>query len=169
MPCDLVHLPAIHPNLYLGSMRAAQTCAPPWMRILCVANGSTCDQCRGKRCAGAFDDVPDDFLMSKRDFDAFTVPAAEALHTALKQGPTLVHCYAGINRSSSVIAKYAIDYRNMDPDQTIAYLRQRNRTRQLPALSNFTFASYLTRQPNLLWLLLFVLLLLVFFFFLGDR
>ena len=149
MTCDIINLPKIHRNLYLGSAKAARTCAPSHMQILCVANGSTCDSCRGELCTGSFSNVPDDFFMSKRAFDSFTIPAAKKLEQALNKGPTLVHCYAGINRSCSVIAKYAMMYKKMTADEVIYYLREKNRReRHLPALSNFAFVSHLRCDTN---------------------
>lgn len=141
--CDITHLPDIDGNLYLGSMKTAQTpSCVQGMRILCVANGDTCNDCKGTSCAGTLD-VPD-APMNKAAFDAFTVPGAELLKKSLDIGPTLVHCYAGINRSASVVARYAIDYKGMRPHRVLSYIRSQNsRNRLLPALTNTSFESHL--------------------------
>lgn len=141
--CDIVHLPWIHANLYLGSMDAANNPACTGnMNIVCVANGNTCNNCAGDACTGVIqaNDVP----MDRNTFDTFTRPASEALDTSLSKGPTLVHCYAGINRSSASIARYAIEKQHKSPAKTIEYLRHSNESmRGRPALTNPTFVYHI--------------------------
>ena len=148
--CDLVHLPSIHPNLYLGSKDAAQRseCTAN-MRVLCVANGDTCDMCTGDTCAGTFH-TPD-AMVSREAFDAFSRPASLALRDSLAMGPTLVHCYAGINRSACTIVRYAIEEVGMAPEDAIQYVRKmNNQYRRIPALTNPSFTTHLMHlsQPQ---------------------
>ena len=42
-----------------------------------------------------------------------------------KNNRTLVHCYAGIQRSATFIAGYLMKYYNMTPTQAIAFIRKR--------------------------------------------
>ncbi len=40
--------------------------------------------------------------------------------------PTLVHCYAGRDRTGAVLAGYLVLYRSLEPDQAIRHVRQVN-------------------------------------------
>jgi len=42
------------------------------------------------------------------------------------QLPTLVHCYAGNDRTGAILAGYLVLYQGLEPDQAIRHLRQLN-------------------------------------------
>lgn len=63
------------------------------------------------------------------------------MHEYISNGcNVLVHCEAGINRSSFIIAKYLIDYRNIPLKDVLEMIESANREqRKAPALTNYTF------------------------------
>lgn len=144
-----VSLGKIHPNLFLGNVDAARHVArgtTPIQNLVCVASRATCQYPVAPGIEQyAFDtDIPDALRMSQREFESFTTPAAQWIREALQRGPTLVHCYAGINRSVASIVAYAMVYRGWSADDAIRYIRVQNEThRATPALLNTTFERYL--------------------------
>lgn len=78
--------------------------------------------------------------------DCELVPDVEMLHDTAemvlecsKKGPTLVHCMAGINRSSLIVG-LALVKSGMAPKDAIALIREK---RSKMCLSNETFAAWL--------------------------
>lgn len=46
-------------------------------------------------------------------------------HAFIRQAPTLIHCYAGISRSASLVIAYLISHLNMSLDDAITYCKKR--------------------------------------------
>ena len=60
----------------------------------------------------------------------------------LKLGHTvLINCYAGINRSATLITCYMILYENIKPKSAIQIIRKKNSLVKRPALTNESFVS----------------------------
>lgn len=148
-----VHLPKIHPNLYLGNVQANHMTLDgdgPAKYSVCVASDRTCGRCSetSDTCEafGGFGDTP---LMSASDFHETIDKAADAIAKQLQRGNTMVNCYAGINRSVASITAYASKHRGMGVSDTVNYIRYRNRVKRgLPALTNKTFVKHLLTSEN---------------------
>jgi len=56
-----------------------------------------------------------------------------------KQGPVLVHCYAGMQRSAAVVAMYLISTRGYTPSEAISFLRSKRSIAFYP-VANFNKA-----------------------------
>lgn len=97
--------------------------------------------------------VPIGTMVVCRPFDdAPYIPNEEMLHDTAqmilkysKQGPTLVHCAAGINRSAMVLA-LALIHDGMKPEDAIALIRTK---RSKLCLSNETFEQWLLNLKEL--------------------
>ena len=104
---------------------------------------------RKKLDYSAPDDFHDENLTTeneKQGFLGIMAKASDAIDRALKAGKkVLVHCEQGINRSVASIVFWAARYKNADVEQTIHYVRNRNkeRNKNLGALTNSTFESIL--------------------------
>jgi hypothetical protein len=67
----------------------------------------------------------------------------EQIHEALTNNlRVLVHCYAGINRSCSVVACYLVKYRNMTGDEAVRFLQTKHAdtfygVKDIPIVSEF--------------------------------
>ena len=139
-----VHLPDIHPNLWLSGADAArrmQGSQKDATRV-CVASEQTCGYCVGDRCkeVRAYD-TPD---QSPGEVRSFLDEASRAISSSLRRGATVVHCKQGINRSVASIVEYAKRFRGMDPQSTIRYIRDRNVSfRGRPAMTNILFEQVL--------------------------
>jgi hypothetical protein len=48
----------------------------------------------------------------------------EITNNFIKQGPTLVHCYAGISRSASIVIAYLMKEKKMSLNQAVEHLRK---------------------------------------------
>jgi hypothetical protein len=85
------------------------------------------------------------------DVDCLPMPNEEMLHEladlvlkCITKGPTLVHCAAGINRSSLVLG-LALIHQGMKPADAVALIREK---RSKMCLSNKTFENWLLNQPE---------------------
>lgn len=67
---------------------------------------------------------------------------AEWVNTCCETGPTLVHCQAGLNRSSLIVAR-ALMLRGWSSDKAITHLRE---VRSQACLSNASFERWLRMQ-----------------------
>lgn len=97
-----------------------------------------------------FYDVPFDSksrLLTQDRFIEIVKRGAELINNALKSSDdanVIVHCHAGINRSSASIAAYLIIYKMMDHEDVIELIRTANREqRNMPALTNPDFVAAL--------------------------
>ena len=90
--------------------------------------------------------------MRASEFNAVFSKAADLLHGQLSdpsKKAVYAHCYAGINRSVSMILAYVLRYTHIDPVAAIAYIRQVNKeARGMPALTNRTFFHHLYNFPT---------------------
>ena len=64
---------------------------------------------------------------------------ADLVAEMVEDGPTLVHCQAGINRSALVCATYLVRHTGRTPDEAISLLRER---RGEVVLANRSFEEY---------------------------
>lgn len=64
--------------------------------------------------------------------------------------PTTVHCFAGINRSASLVAAYLISQYNVSFDQAHQMLINANRKRSIQVLTNRHFVSAMREYANYL-------------------
>lgn len=69
------------------------------------------------------------------------VDAVDKYITANSSPNILFHCYAGINRSATLLAVYLIKYRGYRPADVISALEAANKKRGLPALTNPLFRA----------------------------
>lgn len=70
--------------------------------------------------------------------------ATDWIHERIGNGPLLVHCQAGINRSPTVAALYMMRTKGMTGDEAIALIREK---RSPLALANESFRDWLRNQP----------------------
>jgi protein-tyrosine phosphatase len=69
-----------------------------------------------------------DNLKQNKALLPFLEPITAAIHAELTKGrKVLVHCYAGRQRSASIIAAYLIKYSGMTVLEAINYIRAKNR------------------------------------------
>lgn len=139
-----VNLSRIHENLWVGDHK--ESLYPPnnifskWSAVLC--------------CAFCEADALTKTLVSKVFYDrqmsvdaaaSHIMEAAESLNVLLSEndGPVLVHCQAGINRSCSTCAAYAILFLGWEPLDAIEYLRMQNSSIGRPAIVNNSFEAAL--------------------------
>ena len=52
-------------------------------------------------------------------------PAVDFINDNIKNGPVIVHCMAGMNRSATVIAGYLMKYKNMTLVQAIDLIKSK--------------------------------------------
>lgn len=76
--------------------------------------------------------------------DSLLFETARMVNAFRRQGPTLVHCQAGLNRSSLVLA-LALMLEGRSADEAIAYLRER---RTPAVLCNRDFENWLRELPS---------------------
>ena len=143
---DIVILDKLDKRLYLGSELSANVVKDnkEWAIVRLGGN-----KVRKKLDYSAPDDFHDENLTTeneKQGFLGIMAKASDAIDRALKAGKkVLVHCEQGINRSVASIVFWAARYKNADVEQTIHYVRNRNkeRNKNLGALTNSTFESIL--------------------------
>lgn len=152
-----VCLPDIDPNLWLGNLDAARRAASgdlPFDAIVCTASTRTCAHAFDATGAlrpgsSAFEmDFPDSPYIDEEAFYAFVSRAAAWIHRDLSRGRrTLVHCYAGMNRSAASVVAYCLLYKKgWTYDRAVAYVSARNREeRHIRTLTNPTFRDLLRR------------------------
>lgn len=127
---SFVHLPKIHPHLYLGDMRGAH--AREWGGVLCTAGCNPPSKSPTMRYE--FHDTEDEALQSAHQAALHIKNGALLLAQLLRradrqEADVLVHCVAGINRSASTIVAYAIN-NGWSADDAIAYVREMNAKRR---------------------------------------
>jgi hypothetical protein len=129
----------IVPGMWLGNRNAALD--PSWLEqkgIKCVFN-----------CTKDIPFVPstqrkyrvpiDDNLEPEeiRNLELWSYEVVYKMTREYKTGqPMLVHCAAGMQRSAACVALFLMATRNMTPDQTIAYIRERRQIAFQPS-ANF--------------------------------
>lgn len=125
-----IHLPRIHPLLYLGDRRGAHQRL--WGGVLCTAG------CHPRGASPTvryeFHDTEDESVQNYWQATMHLKNGAMLLHQLLQKGEkenkdVFVHCVAGINRSASTIVAYAV-HRGWDVNEAIAYVRERNAERR---------------------------------------
>ena len=127
---SFVHLPEIHPRLYLGDMRGAH--AREWGGVLCTAGCNPPSKSPTTRYE--FHDTENEALQSAHLAALHIKNGALLLAHLLRradreEADVLVHCVAGINRSASTIVAYAINH-GWQADDAIAYVRKMNGKRR---------------------------------------
>jgi protein tyrosine/serine phosphatase len=60
-----------------------------------------------------------------RNLELWSVEAMVKLSRAHREGPVLVHCFAGMQRSAAIVAMYLIMMRSMDADSAMKYIVKR--------------------------------------------
>lgn len=64
------------------------------------------------------------------------------------KAPTLINCFAGINRSASLVAAYLMSVYKMPFSHARHYLIEANKKRSIDVLTNRDFVSALSRYPE---------------------
>ena len=158
---DLMHLPDLHPNLYLGSIETVESlCNQTTLQedsTHVFPDGETwrivsmidCDRPVFYQDTTFSDTIKDKSETAKQTFLKRLAKASEKLTLALNQGKTLVNCHAGRNRSVSLIVYWAKQHTNMDAKAIIQYIRDENQHRdniieRRHTLSNYVFEEWLT-------------------------
>lgn len=159
---DLMHLPDLHPNLYLGSIETVESlCKQTTLQedsTHVFPDGETwrivsmidCDRPVFYQDTTFSDTIKDKSEAAKQTFLKRLAKASEKLTLALDQGNTLVNCHAGRNRSVSLIVYWAKQHKpNMDAKAIIKYIRDKNQDRDYiraweDTLSNYVFEEWLT-------------------------
>ncbi|KAK4309430.1 hypothetical protein Pmani_018927 [Petrolisthes manimaculis] len=84
--------------------------------------------------AGVINFFEDDFIY--KTFEAYDKPThrlinifdecCEIIHTTISSGGcVLVHCIAGISRSTTIIAAYLIKHHNMNPNEAVTFIKEK--------------------------------------------
>lgn len=159
---DLMHLPDLHPNLYLGSIETVESlCKQTTVQedsTHVFPNGETwrivsmidCNRPVFYQDTTFSDTIKDKSEAAKQTFLKRLAKASNKLTLALDQGKTLVNCHAGRNRSVSLIVYWAKQHKpNMDAKAIIQYIRDENQHRDYirareDTLSNYVFEEWLT-------------------------
>jgi hypothetical protein len=119
---DIVRLRRIHPHLYLSSQAAAERVTGSNVSKFCVAGKPVSNYMRADYAAlhgtpGGHKELAasqsyivaaDTLMMSQAKFDKVFRLAARFIEDAIHDRPTLVHCHAGINRSTTAIIAWWI-------------------------------------------------------------
>ena len=118
----------IIPNLYLGGVKALVNTSNTSPKFSLIVNliKQTSNENLAPYCKTYIrlpvNDSPDecDKLLSL----IYETQVLEHIHASLKANePVLVHCFMGIQRSTSLVACYLIKYNNMSPDDSIKYIQ----------------------------------------------
>ena len=158
---DLMHLPDLHPNLYLGSIETVESlCNQTTLQedsTHVFPDGETwrivsmidCDRPVFYQDTTFSDTIKDTTEEAKQTFLKRLARASTQLTCALEKGKTLVNCHAGRNRSVSLIVYWAKQHTNMDAKAIIKYIRDKNQHRDYiraweDTLSNYVFEEWLT-------------------------
>ena len=164
---DLMHLPDLHPNLYLGSIETVESlCKQTTLQedsTHVFPDGETwrivsmidCDRPVFYQDTTFSDTIKDKSEAAKQTFLKRLAKASKKLTLALDQGKTLVNCHAGRNRSVSLIVYWAKQHTNMDAKAIIKYIRDENQHRdniieRRHTLSNYVFEEWLLEDD--VWL-----------------
>lgn len=121
---DIVRLPKIHPNLYLASHAAAKRIDGMNISKFCIAGKSVSDYMREhyqdrhghdeeqKKLAAtqSYIVAADTLMMNQRKFNKIFKLAANYIEQSIHKRKLVVHCYAGINRSTTSIIAWWILY-----------------------------------------------------------
>jgi len=159
---DIVRLPKIHSNLYLSSAAGSTLVKGDNVSKFCIAGKPVSDYMRQDFEELAYTEDADDLAktqayvvvgdtlnISQCKFNNIFNKAADYIEETIHERPTIVHCHAGINRSTTAILAWFIKYgesRHQFSDwfQARDYIREMNkRHRNLPALINPTFEQLL--------------------------
>ena len=123
----------ILPNLYLGGIKALGTyeckALDYYMVVDLIKNSIQLDEHKSLPNPHIYinlpvHDSPDecDTLLSL----IHETQVLEKIHVALQEKkPVLVHCFAGMQRSCTLVACYLIKYKSMTPDEAIEYIKFR--------------------------------------------
>lgn len=132
----IVRLPEIHPRLYLADLAYVRSHRSETSKLLCTASERACLPTPNSIY------VSDDFFMSKDDFEKFAFEASDRVQSALMkdEGPLIVHCRYGRNRSVAAIVAYAILKREWKAEDAIDYV---SNVRGGLTLSNPSFRRHL--------------------------
>lgn len=60
-----------------------------------------------------------------RNMELWSFEAVYKLIQELKEGPVLVHCHAGVQRSAAVVAMYLIAVKGLKTEEAIDYIKER--------------------------------------------
>lgn len=152
---DIVHLPDIHPHLFLCSSRVAKRLQGSNLSVICVARRKTCSYMKEKYqklnkqrnllpARQSFVEVDDDPRLDKDVFFDVFDSAADYIEQSIRKRVTVVHCHAGINRSVTAILAWLIKHTTESMEDAIQYIRKMNyRHRGRPALANSRFEDLL--------------------------
>jgi hypothetical protein len=119
---DAVRLPKIHPNLFLSSHQAAERVIGSNVSKVCVAGRPVSDYMRNHHAehhgnpetqhdlaaTQSYIVASDTLLMDQPKFDKIFKLGAEYIEQSIHDRLTLVHCWAGINRSTTSILTWWI-------------------------------------------------------------
>jgi len=145
---DIVCLHKIHPCLFLASLQGARQQTGKIAHV-CVASDATCryqkDHDSDYRATILVDDTTQ---MGEETFQRKFDKAAYCIHKCLTyEKQTVVHCYAGINRSVTSILRYVQLYRpELDWQKCLLYIRRINQnSRRTHAMTNWRFEELLQK------------------------
>jgi predicted protein tyrosine phosphatase len=152
-PSDYAHLSKIHPNLFLTNIVGANDSVKQTTynirSIVCTAAPQTCSNEMFRGHHRAFPYTFPDAAMSCEKFEQYVRQAAKWIHEEVNTGPTVVHCYAGINRSVASIVAYGLLYRGKKVASMVDYIRYTNKEqRNEVALINPSFMACLQKMEN---------------------
>ena len=142
-----VNLKKLHKHLYIGNIEEAQNKIgmTDWNVICLTPQCGDLEQAYYKNI-----NIKDSKAMTKQEFVNHMDDVYPKIQESLKSGKkTLVNCRAGINRSAAAIAYWASIFvlptssTFMNMSSIIEYIREQNKIRQLPALTNSTFENFL--------------------------
>jgi hypothetical protein len=157
-PNAMAHLTLLHPNLYIGDIRAATGLAnnPAW-NVICLT-----PRC-GPFATSLYYHKADmsDAVNGEMSRDAFyqhmdeVIPYIQSSLSASKK--TLVNCHGGINRSASAIAywagMYVLPFSAVFHTMTdiMGYIRRQNNDQRNnhPALTNTYFVQYILDKDSM--------------------
>ena len=153
---DVVSLSEIHPNLYLASHRSAVKIGGKNVANIAIAGESTIKYMKTHnsefRGYVILPDTNNESIITEEVFRKVFDKAADMINKSLNiyKLKTVVHCYAGINRSSTAIVRYVQRYTDIDWRSAVKYIREMNKQRKnkyfpngTPALRNSLFLKRL--------------------------
>ena len=129
-------------NLFIGNKLSADNYSEKFSLVVnCSKDIPFSDKCKQGIRISVNDNGEDTDINALLNY-MLNTNALEQIHNKLTNNePVLVHCFAGMQRSCSVVACYLIKYRNATPQQAIDFIKSK---RRIAFFGNVNFMRTLT-------------------------